>query len=447
MFRKDEKGAIVVEATLSLTTFLFLFFMIFSLISAARCEAILGVALNNSAKEISQYSYLYGLTGINGSLRDTLETDADDKIDDVISNVGTLYNSLSGVATSAGEAVGDIKDAGGDPATISAKWDSLSAQLANVKSETSSSANTIKTTLESICKDPKDFMFGIAKILANDALNTAKSRVIAEPVSRVLVKKHLEREDGQSIDAFLHQLGVVKGTYLGKQSYFNGLDFSKSQLFPNNTDEINLIVNYKIQVVQLLNVDFKFDITQKAKTKAWFEGDGTRLKKDGTVDKGDGDGSSTAPNGMWSAELARHLGIMEIRNNKGYQAISAQGGGLHGYNKSTNTFAIVSTYNPFNYCSSVSQVDKAIVTKSLEELAKDMKAQTSTITSVTLNGKDKWGNPKQDKVSVPKNANNVIYLAIPEDPGLEQIFKDALKSANTNGVKIEIVPCGGNGLG
>ena len=77
MFKKDENGAIVVEATLSLTTFLFLFFMVFSIITSARCQAIIGSAINNTAKEISQYSYLYGLTGINDSLNATLQTDAD----------------------------------------------------------------------------------------------------------------------------------------------------------------------------------------------------------------------------------------------------------------------------------------------------------------------------------------------------------------------------------
>lgn len=59
MKRKREKGAIVIEATISLTVFIFAILTILSLVDIAYVQAKMSVALNSAAKEISQYSYLY----------------------------------------------------------------------------------------------------------------------------------------------------------------------------------------------------------------------------------------------------------------------------------------------------------------------------------------------------------------------------------------------------
>lgn len=56
---KKQKGAIVVEATIALSAFMFAIFTILSIVNICFIQARLGVALNTAAKEISQYSYLY----------------------------------------------------------------------------------------------------------------------------------------------------------------------------------------------------------------------------------------------------------------------------------------------------------------------------------------------------------------------------------------------------
>ena len=64
--RKDnERGAIVVEATLSLTAFVFTIFTILTLVNVYFIQAKMSVALNAASKEISQYSYLYYALCIN----------------------------------------------------------------------------------------------------------------------------------------------------------------------------------------------------------------------------------------------------------------------------------------------------------------------------------------------------------------------------------------------
>ena len=60
---KKENGAIVVEATISLTAFMFAILTVIMVLDICYTQAKIGIALNATAKEISQYSYLYSLTG------------------------------------------------------------------------------------------------------------------------------------------------------------------------------------------------------------------------------------------------------------------------------------------------------------------------------------------------------------------------------------------------
>ena len=65
MRRGRERGAIVVEATLSLTAFVFVIFTILTIVNIFYIQAKMSIALNSAAKEISQYSYLYYKLGVN----------------------------------------------------------------------------------------------------------------------------------------------------------------------------------------------------------------------------------------------------------------------------------------------------------------------------------------------------------------------------------------------
>ncbi|MEE1256460.1 MAG: hypothetical protein UHN47_08120 [Lachnospiraceae bacterium] len=55
---KEEKGAVVIEATLSLSLFMFMIIMLLSMVNLCTAQAKIGMALNTTAKEISQYTYI-----------------------------------------------------------------------------------------------------------------------------------------------------------------------------------------------------------------------------------------------------------------------------------------------------------------------------------------------------------------------------------------------------
>ena len=56
---KNEHGAIVVEATIAFSAFIFLIFIVYSIVDICYIQAKMGIALNESAIDMSQYSYLY----------------------------------------------------------------------------------------------------------------------------------------------------------------------------------------------------------------------------------------------------------------------------------------------------------------------------------------------------------------------------------------------------
>ncbi len=96
---KKENGAIVVEATISLTAFMFAILTVIMVLDICYTQAKIGIALNATAKEISQYSYLYSLTGLNGSQEALYAEglDSRESIDKTLSGVSTVMETISGV--------------------------------------------------------------------------------------------------------------------------------------------------------------------------------------------------------------------------------------------------------------------------------------------------------------------------------------------------------------
>lgn len=209
MERKSERGAVLIEAALSMTMFMFAMLTILSIYHVCLAQARIGAALNATAKEISQYSYVYSLTGLNDKQADIANQGgaAQAALSDNLSEVEGLYNAFKGIGNVA-IAVGEDTD--------------------------SFLAYTLNKGIDQVKGDACGLM------------------------ARGLMKKHF----GSDPDGFLKGLGVEEG--------LEGLKFYKTRLFVNGKgDEIFLDVQYQITVIKLLNIDIKFNIEQCAKTKAW----------------------------------------------------------------------------------------------------------------------------------------------------------------------------------
>ena len=70
---KDEDGAIIIEATLSLSFFMFFIVTVLTIVNICYVQSKMSIAINETAKEISQYSYLYGLTAVEDRINHFLK--------------------------------------------------------------------------------------------------------------------------------------------------------------------------------------------------------------------------------------------------------------------------------------------------------------------------------------------------------------------------------------
>lgn len=210
---KSEEGAVIIEATLSLTFFMFAILTIYSMFHVSMAQARIGAALNAAAKEISQYSYVYDLTGLNKKQANLAANGgaAESILSDNLSEINGLYSAFQGIA-------GAALDIASNP------------------------------------DNTESFLYYVL----NQGIDQAKGSAAGE-LARLLMKKHF----GSNPDKFLKGLGIENG--------MKGLSFMKTRIFKDGEEaDILLDVRYQVTVVKLLDIDMKLNFEQCAKTRAWI---------------------------------------------------------------------------------------------------------------------------------------------------------------------------------
>ncbi|MBP3335347.1 MAG: hypothetical protein J6L61_04305 [Ruminiclostridium sp.] len=429
---KTENGAVTIEATISLTAFMFTIVTLLTIINVCMVQAKIAVAINTTAKELSQYSYLYSLTGFNKSEQELAEAAKNDTkpIENVMSDINTVFNEIEKLGNTGKASADDISQ-------ICQEMDNVMGSANNIKEAGSS----LKTTMEEVAKDPKKLMFGIAKLAASESLDFAKSRLVAAPLSKALCKKHLKDKDGGDTEAYLKHLGVVP--YGG--SYIDGLDFSESLLFPYGSNQIVVDVSYDVKVIALLPIDWKFHFKQQAITNGWLGGEVT-TKGSKEYKKNDTLWTKATPEER--ASLIRHLVIADMQK-EGYNKTSGLSD-VQLYSKDKNEFVSIFTTNPLYSADGepVKTIDdineKALITE-IERMSGKIKSTTSMVSSVTIKSEVNGQKNKETVSCSGSEIKSKIVLVVPEDEGLKEKFEAAISKANTRGVTFEVVAGHGNG--
>lgn len=258
--KEREAGVITIEATISLTAFMFAIVTILTMINICIVQTRIGIAIHGVAKELSHYSYLYSLTGINGSEAKLSKAAEDTKkdVNNVLSDINTVFTEIQNLGKEASE-MESAED-----------LDGFLSDLQTGYSKIETTGGSLKESLTKMASDPKKVAFGLAKIAASDGLELAKSRLIAEPLAKALCQKNLKSEKGGDVEAYLKGLGVVPNA---NGSYLDGLDFSKSTLFAEGSNQICINVSYDVKVITLLPIDFTFHFNQTAVTHGWLSGE------------------------------------------------------------------------------------------------------------------------------------------------------------------------------
>lgn len=430
-FKNREKGAITIEATISLTTFVFALITVLCIVNICIVQARVSNAINLTAKELSQYSYLYSLTGFAKSEAE-LKSNADadtQKIDEILSDVNTMYNEIEKLGKTGNQTPNNVDD-------IMNSWDQVVGSAETIQN----SVGSIESTIMDIAKDPKGLMFGIAKMAASETLELAKSKLIAAPLSKALCEKHLVTEEDGDVEAYLKHLGVVPNAV---GSYFGGLDFSESTIFPYGSNEITVNVTYDVRVITLLNIDVVFHFNQTAITNGWLAGEASYK---GSTEYVDNETLWTQSTVNERTSLIRSMVISDMQK-EGYEKVSGMTN-VHLYNSTENKFVTISSMNPLYTADgetpkTVDQLDDDEMQKAIEALCGKMLSVTNgekrVNTKVEVNGST------TKKENDCTDASNKIVLVIPEDEGLKDYMETIISKANTSGVEIEVVPSYGNG--
>lgn len=244
---KNEQGAIIIEAIISLTTYIFAIFLILSVVDICYTQARISMALNAAAKDISKYSYFYykfGIDEMQAAIHDKAEGTRE-MADATLDGMGKLMDSFNETQQAT-----DL--------------DSLKQGVTNVINAGDETSEAVETIANAMADDPKGFLVGMGA-LAGDELGKEAQSLLAKVMAKAFMKKNLVAYEGDDVDAFLKRHGIEKG--------LAGLDFDGTIMMPSGkTDHIMLVVTYEIKVIELLDMDYSFKIKQTAQTKAWGNG-------------------------------------------------------------------------------------------------------------------------------------------------------------------------------
>lgn len=236
---KNEEGAVVIEATLSLTFFMFMIVMLLSTVNLCIAQAKIGIALNQTAKEISQYTYIYSLTGLND-----IQKDMNDAVADTRQDVENVEQSVV-------DALNGLKALGHNEADFDETFETIGNSYEEIEQVVRKIADA---------EDKTAWVTSVIKICANEGYEALKG-VLGGALAKGLIQKHLVSVEGADCDAYLKSLGVVDG--------LKGLNLMNSAIFVNGTDDIQLICKYEISIVKLFDHEYTFKFVQTAYTKAW----------------------------------------------------------------------------------------------------------------------------------------------------------------------------------
>ncbi|MBE6961235.1 MAG: hypothetical protein E7445_02130 [Ruminococcaceae bacterium] len=430
---KTESGMITIEATISLSAFMFAIVTVLTIVNICLVQSRMSCAINATAKEISQYSYLYSLTGLNDSQNKVYEAgqEGTKPLTQILTDVNTVYNEIENLGKTGKQTPENVKD-------ILGAWDSVEGSLKNI----GEAGSSLESTLSDIAKDPKNLMFGIAKMAANEGFDLVKSRLIAAPLAKVLVQKHLVSAQDGNVNAYLKFLGVVPSA---TGSYIDGLDFSQSMLFPNGSSEIRVIVEYDVKVIALLPIDFSFHFSQTAVTHGWLGGESSHQTSQTYTNE--------ANNTLWTqatvkerSNMIRHMVIKDMLD-EGYKKTSGLTD-VQLYNTTTNEFVMIASMNPLwssedEPARTLADLDDVALTTNIERLCGKANSTTEGLSRVKTKTEVNGTATKAEHECA--GAATKIILVIPEDDGLKEKIESIIANAKTNGVTIEVVPSYGRG--
>lgn len=218
---RKEQGSAVVEATIALTAFIFAMMALISLIQLVMVQTMMQNALNQTAKEISQDTYLYEAFGLLDVKSDTAASN-----DAVVDSIEQTQSDLSSLLSA-------FTDETEDPSEV---VDDLQTQFSTIKDNLASSAVY------------------------------AGFNALDKKVCQSIFQKYVSSDGNKkTADANLKRYNIMNGA--------SGLDFSASTVLKDK-EKIVLVVKYSVKVISPLGGYREVKCRQVATTRGWVGDNG-----------------------------------------------------------------------------------------------------------------------------------------------------------------------------
>ena len=221
------RGTATVEAAIVLPLVILAFTSIISIIRIAGTYERIQHALNQVASELSQYSYLYAVSGLkeqHDTLYDNI-TEAKEKIMEQQNTVSAFYESLHTLTN-------DIPSYGKSDKNIRSLYDTIQ----NIRN-TDSSLEVLSQEAEKVLKDPMGEIRLISLALSDTLFGKTKTALM-EIITKSMLEARLSKELSVSVKDLDNRLRIQDG--------IEGLDLSSSTFF-NDMETIDLIVEYTVK--------------------------------------------------------------------------------------------------------------------------------------------------------------------------------------------------------
>lgn len=377
---RRERGAVVVEATISMSTFIFAIIIILSIADIAYVQSKIAVALNSAAGEMSKYCYLYyrfQLDDANAKMAEGTEKAAD-TVEDTIKGLGQMMDSFGGAGSDFNEG-------------------NFASALEQLGAGTDTANKTVSGLVNTVAEDPRGFLVGMGRLAGREVTEAAKV-YLGQLLAKSFMAKNLRASTADDPDDFLRRLHVVDG--------MDGLDFQYTSLMAyGSSNEIRLVCTYQVRVLRLLNFDFAFTFRQSAVTLAW--GDGTSL---------------VTPRSIWTSMAPAARGKYIVGKEKeGYHNTSS-GDGYDAFvnSRGKNEFVTITSMDPSS--ASYQTVD-GIKNRLSREFDKMYDGVSSLSSSITV----QRDGSKVTLPSDPATRTYKIVLVLPE--GTSDDYKSSVKEA------------------
>ena len=352
---KKERGSATIEAVISFTGFLFVIFTILNIVNVCRAQMLVSNAVDTAAKELTQYSYFYEMSGLSkfkGEADAQAEIGASN-LNDVIGTVDSFCTTVGGAYDKSAEHLTNLENAANEG---NLNMDEIQKGITGISNDVNDISNAI-TTMEAsfggVADNPLMYMKSIVAVAGSEFIDTAVSHVIAAPLSKAFFTKHFGSNSTEA-NKELKNLGVVNG--------LDGMNFKLSTLFSKEEpNEVHLVVYYKLKLIQLFDwTNLEVPMRKDAVARAWLGGDDVILKvkpmeppakesEDAEASEGDGtddeekEDQKEENKDEENASASTDLWALPSRSDDGYYAVRSTAfdellGKTYGFEAYSNSF-------------------------------------------------------------------------------------------------------------